>query len=109
MFEVAFAVYVLLNLALIAEHFLMPSLLNISKRYGLSRDVTGIVVAVGSSVPELTTTMLSFFKHGVKMTEFGMASNVGCAVFTITVVPALAILLTMGSVVNNLATQGGGE
>ena len=92
--EVVFALYVLLNLALVAEHYLMPSLLNISRRYGLNRDVTGIVVAVGNSVPELTTTLLSFFKHGVKMTEFGVASNVGCALFTITVVPACAILMT---------------
>lgn len=96
-FEVFFAGYVLLNLALVAEHFLMPSLLNISKRYKLSRDVTGIVVAIGNSVPELTTTMLSFMKHGVKMTEFGIASNIGCGVLTITVVPAIAILATMGS------------
>lgn len=73
----------------------MPSLLNISRRYGMSRDVTGIIVAIGNSVPELTTTMLSFLKHGVKMTEFGLASNVGCAIFTITVVPAVAILLTL--------------
>jgi Ca2+/Na+ antiporter len=92
--EVVFALYVLLNLALVAEHYLMPSLLNISRRYGLNRDLTGIVVAVGNSVPELTTTLLSFYKHGVKMTEFGVASNVGCALFTITVVPACAILMT---------------
>lgn len=84
----------LLNLALIAEHFLMPSLMNISRRYGMSRDLTGIIVAVGNSVPELTTTILSFLKHGVKMTEFGLASNIGSAVFTITVVPAVAILAT---------------
>lgn len=95
LFEVLFALYVLLNIALIAEHFLMPSLLAIARRYKLSRDITGIVVAVGNSVPELTTTMLSFMKHGVKMTEFGVASNVGCAIFSITVVPATAILLTM--------------
>jgi Ca2+/Na+ antiporter len=94
-FELVFAGYLLLNLALIAEHFLMPSLLRIAKRYRLSRDVTGIVVAVGNSVPELTTTILSFMKHGVKMTEFGVASNIGCAVLTITVVPALAILATL--------------
>ena len=60
----------------------------------MSRDMTGIIVAVGNSVPELTTTVLSFMKHGVKMTEFGVASNVGCAIFTITVVPAIAIIAT---------------
>lgn len=95
-FEVVFAVYVLINLAMIAEHYLMPSLLSISRRYKMSRDITGIIVAVGNSVPELTTTVLSFMKHGVKMTEFGVASNVGCAIFAITVVPAVAILATLG-------------
>lgn len=84
-----------MNLALIAEKFLMPSLLNISKRYSLSKDITGILVAIGSSVPEMTTTILSFMKHGVKMTEFGIASNIGTAVFVITVVPAVAILMTL--------------
>jgi len=60
----------------------------------LSKDVTGIVVALGGLAPELTTTMISFMRHGVKMTEFGIATNLGCALFTITVVPALAILFT---------------
>ena len=89
--------YLLLNLALIAEKYLMPSLLNISKRYGLSKDVTGILVAIGNTIPELTTTILSFMKHGVKMTEFGIASNLGSAIFVITVVPAFAILMTFDS------------
>ncbi len=53
--------------------------------------MTGIVVAMGGLIPELTTTLLSFMRHGVKMTEFGIATNVGCAVFTITVIPAIAI------------------
>ncbi len=71
---------------------MMPCLLNISRRYDLSKDLTGIIVAVGSLIPELTTTVLSFMRHGVKMTEFGIASNIGCAVFTITVVPAVALM-----------------
>ena len=95
LFELVFSAYLLINLALIAEHFLMPSLLRISSRYGLSRDVTGIIVAVGNSIPELTTTMLSFMRHGVKMTEFGLASNIGCGIFTITAVPAIAVLATI--------------
>lgn len=94
-FEVLLSIYLLLILALMAEKFLMPSLLNISKRYGLSKDITGILVAIGNMIPETTTTIISFMKHGVKMTEFGVASNIGTAVFVITVVPAAAILITM--------------
>jgi len=63
--------------------------------------VTGIVVAMGGLVPELTTTLLSFMRHGVKMTEFGIATNLGCAAFTITVVPAISILANMFLVLKN--------
>ncbi len=94
MFELILGVYVLINLALIAEHFMMPSLISISERYRLSKDLTGIVVALGGLVPEVTTTVLSFMRHGVKMTEFGIATNIGSAIFTITVVPSIAILAT---------------
>jgi Ca2+/Na+ antiporter len=82
-----------LLLAIIAEKFLMPSLLNISQRYKLSKDMTGIVVAIGNLIPELATTVLSFMSHGVKMTEFGVACNIGCAIFGITIVPAVAVIL----------------
>jgi Ca2+/Na+ antiporter len=90
--ELIFAIYILLNLAIIADLFMMPSLASISKRYHLSKDITGIMVAIGSSVPELTTTILSFMRHGVKMTEFGVISNLGCSMFSLTMVPALAVL-----------------
>jgi Ca2+/Na+ antiporter len=83
-------------LAIVSEKFLMPALLNISKRYGLSKDLTGIVVAIGNLAPELATTILSFLSHGVKMTEFGVACNLGAACFSVTMVPAIAILLTHG-------------
>ena len=98
--EVLFAIYILVNLALISDKFLLPALLNISKRYGLSWDITGIVVAIGNLVPELATTVLSFMRHGVKMTEFGVACNLGCAAFGVTMVPAIAILLTCGDEAN---------
>jgi Ca2+/Na+ antiporter len=67
--------------------------------------MTGIVVAIGNLIPELTTTILSFLRHGVKMTEFGVACNLGSACFTITVVPAVAFLLTQGS--SNSISNGG--
>lgn len=61
----------------------------------MSRDLTGILVAIGNLVPELTTTILSFLKHGVKMTEFGVACNMGISILVITVIPAVAILITL--------------
>lgn len=82
--------YIMMLLALIADEFLMPSLKNIAKRYKLSKDLTGFIVAIGNLVPELTTTILSFLRHGVKMTEFAIATNVGASLFAMTVVPAVA-------------------
>ena len=93
-FEIVFALYILMLLALISDKLLLPALLNISKRYGLSWDITGIVVAIGNLIPELATTVLSFLRHGIKMTEFGVACNLGCACFGVTMVPAIAVLLT---------------
>lgn len=58
--ECVFSIYLLIFLALLAEKFLLPSLLNISKRYSLSKDWTGILVAVGNLIPELAMTVLSF-------------------------------------------------
>lgn len=47
-----------------------------------------LVVAVGSSFPELTTTVLSTALHGEF--ELGMSAIVGSAIFNILVIPALA-------------------
>ena len=55
--------------------------------------MTGIIVAIGNLIPELTTTILSCMRHGVKMTEFGVGCNLGGACFTMTVVPAVAFLI----------------
>ena len=57
-----------------SEKFLMPSLNNISKYYGISQSMTGIMLAFGCAVPEVAVTMLSFQRHGIKMAEFGLAS-----------------------------------
>jgi len=84
--------YVMMAIAIVAEEFLMPSLKHIAKRYKLSKDITGFIVALGNLVPEVTTTVLSFLRHGVKMTEFAVATNVGASMFAITIVPAVAAL-----------------
>lgn len=83
-------IYIMLVIALVAEEFLMPSLKSIAKRYKLSKDLTGFIVALGNLIPEVTTTVLSFLRHGVKMTEFAMAANIGASMFAITIVPAVA-------------------
>lgn len=64
----------------------------LSARYELPLLVQGtLVVAVGSSFPELVTTVGSTLVHGDF--ELGMATIVGSAVFNILVIPGLAALV----------------
>ncbi|MGK7311475.1 MAG: sodium:calcium antiporter [Candidatus Longimicrobiales bacterium M2_2A_002] len=61
----------------------------LARRYRLPAVVQGtLVVAVGSSFPELSTTVLSTAIHGEF--QLGMAAIVGSAIFNILVIPALA-------------------
>jgi len=79
-----------------SEKFLMPSLENISKKYKLSATIAGILIAFGIAVPELAVTLLSFQRHGIKMTEFGLATVFGSVCFCTTFVPAFAYLINYG-------------
>lgn len=62
---------------------------SLAARYELPAIVQGsLVVAVGSSFPELSTTVASSAIHGEF--ELGMASIVGSAIFNILVIPGLS-------------------
>ena len=64
----------------------------LSAYYRLPEIVQGaVVVAVGSSFPELSTTVISAAVHGAF--EIGVAAIVGSALFNILVIPALAGLV----------------
>ena len=95
-FECALTVYLLMAQGIISEKFLMPSLENISAKYKLSATIAGILIAFGIAVPELAVTMLSFQRHGIKMTEFGLATVFGSVCFCVTFVPAFAYLVNFG-------------
>ena len=58
--ECAVTLYLLISQGIISEKFLMPSLLNISKRYNLPKGIAGVMVAFGVAVPELAVLMLCF-------------------------------------------------
>lgn len=61
----------------------------LARHYRLPAVVQGtLVVAVGSSFPELTTTVLSALVHGEF--ELGVSAIVGSAIFNILVIPAIA-------------------
>jgi cation:H+ antiporter len=65
----------------------------LSKHYGLPVAVHGaIVIAVGSSFPELSSIVISTVVHG----EFslGVGAIVGSAIFNLLVIPALSALFS---------------
>lgn len=45
---------------------------------------------------ELTAALLSFQRHGVKMTEFGLALIIGGLAFSISFIPVLAYVMNYG-------------
>ena len=95
-FECMLTIYLLLAQGIMSEKFLMPSLQNISTKYKLSATIAGILIAFGIAVPELAVTLLSFQRHGIKMTEFGLATVFGSVTFCTTFVPAFAHLANFG-------------
>jgi cation:H+ antiporter len=67
----------------------------LSTYYELPEVVKGaIVVAVGSSFPELSTTVISTLVHG--SFELGVSAIVGSAIFNILVIPGLAGIYSSG-------------
>ncbi len=67
----------------------------LSRYYGLPAIVRGaVIVAIGSSFPELATTTLSTYFHGEF--ELGVAAIVGSAIFNILIIPSLSNMLSEG-------------
>ena len=89
-----YAALALLSTALIwrGSKALESSAKQLSRHYELPEIVHGaVVIAVGSSFPELTTTLLSTIVHGEF--ELGAAAIVGSAIFNILVIPGIAGLV----------------
>lgn len=64
----------------------------LAKYYRLPPIVRGAVIAaVGSSFPELSTTVISTLLHGAF--ELGVAAIVGSAIFNILVIPGISVLV----------------
>ncbi|MDT8409271.1 MAG: sodium:calcium antiporter [Wenzhouxiangellaceae bacterium] len=65
----------------------------LAKYYGLPEIVKGaVIVAIGSSFPELATVVVSTLVHGEF--ELGVAAIIGSALFNILVIPALSALVS---------------
>ena len=94
--ELVVTLYFLLSQGIMSEKFLMPSLENISKRYGFNSSVAGLLIALGVSIPELVVTVISFQRHGTKMCEFGLACVFGSVCFATLMIPAVSYFLNYG-------------
>lgn len=88
--------YILLSQGVMCDEFLMPAIMKCGQKYGLSKTLAGVLLALGVTVPELIVTMLSFHRHGVKMTEFGLAVVFGGMCFACTMIPVVAYSLNFG-------------
>lgn len=64
----------------------------LAKFYSLPPIVQGsIITAVGSSFPELSTTVISTLRHG--QFDLGVSAIVGSAIFNILVIPGVSVLM----------------
>ena len=79
-----------------ADKFLLPAIIKICSNYKLSKSIGGVLIAVGISMTELTAALLSFQRHGVKMTEFGLALVIGGLAYSTTMIPVFAYLMNFG-------------
>lgn len=69
----------------------------LAAHYRLPPSVQGaLIAAIGSSFPELATTVVSTWAHGAF--DLGVAAIIGSAVFNILVIPALSGLMTSGPI-----------
>ncbi|HHH28111.1 MAG TPA: sodium:calcium antiporter [Polyangiaceae bacterium] len=97
--------YVLVTLASTAivwkgSALLESSAERLAVHYRLPDIVTGaVVVAIGSSFPELSTTVLSTLLHGEF--ELGVSAIVGSAIFNILVIPGLSRLASDNQLQSN--------
>jgi len=94
--ECIFTLYLLMSQGVMVDKYLQPAIIAICDTYKLSKSIGGVLIAVGVSVTELTACCLSFQRHGVKMTEFGMAMNIGGLAFSVSLIPVLAYAMNYG-------------
>lgn len=97
--HIAVVCYMFYCLAVVCDHYFLPSLEECSLRLNLSEDVAGATfMAAGSSAPELFTAILGVF---IAKGDVGTGTIVGSAVFNILFVIGFCSLFTGKSVSGN--------
>ena len=79
-----------------ADKFLLPAMISLCDKFKLSKSIGGVFIAAGISLTELTATLLAFHRHGVKMTEFGLALVIGGLAFSVSMIPVVAYVMNFG-------------
>jgi len=73
--------YMFLALALVCDHYFVPTLDVIIEKFGISPDVAGATfMAAGGSAPELFTSVIGVF---IAVSDVGIGTIVGSAVFNV--------------------------
>merc|ERR1719348_1679593 len=73
--------YMFLALALVCDHYFVPTLDVIIEKFGISADVAGATfMAAGGSAPELFTSVIGVF---IAVSDVGIGTIVGSAVFNV--------------------------
>ncbi len=88
---IALCVYLL---TIVTDEYFIESLDEISGRLKLPANVAGAsLMAIGSSMPELTITMIALIQGGGEHSDVGVGNIVGSAVFNILVITGAAALI----------------
>ena len=76
-----------------SEHYFIPSLDNISKRFNLSSDISGAtLMAAGSSAPELAVVIISILKSG-NHESIGVGTIIGSALFNLFIITGAVMVI----------------
>lgn len=85
-------VYMFISLAIVSDKFFVPALVVITDKLAISNDMAGAtIMAAGSSVPELFTSLIGVF---IACSNVGIGTIVGSAVFNILFVIGLCPLFS---------------
>jgi Ca2+/Na+ antiporter len=98
LFECLLLIYFIIALTFTVDKFILPALIKMAENRRISRDMTGIVVALGNMVPEFCAVVVGFLTTGIDSTEFAIGINIGHGSFTMTFVPAVAILVAYNKI-----------
>lgn len=91
LFVIALCVYLL---TIVTDEYFIESLDEISGRLNLPANVAGAsLMAMGSSMPELTITLIALIQGGGEHSDVGVGNIVGSAVFNILVITGASALI----------------